>query len=93
LDEVKRLKEEKTNCQNQEERMILDEEYTKRLEEEICKKVEESLNTDDVKSEMKSIIEERCQNLINGVTLQLQRRNKTRFKKFTIRYLKKLNSI
>jgi arginine/glutamate-rich protein 1 len=54
LDEVKILKEEKKNCQNQEERRILDEESTKRLEEEICKKVEESLNTDEVKSEMQS---------------------------------------
>jgi arginine/glutamate-rich protein 1 len=48
------------NYQNQEETRILDEEYTKRLEEEIFKKVEESLNTDEVKSEMKSIIEEGC---------------------------------
>jgi hypothetical protein len=73
LDEVKRLKEEKKNYQNQEETRILDEESTKRLEEEICKKVEESLNTDEVKSEMQSRIEEGCQNLINGVTLQLQK--------------------
>jgi arginine/glutamate-rich protein 1 len=49
----------------------LDEESTKRLEDEICKKVEESLNTDEVKSEMQSRIEGR-QNLIDGVTLQLQ---------------------
>jgi hypothetical protein len=48
LDEVKRLKEEKNNCQNKEERRILDEESTKTLQEEICKKVEESLNTDEV---------------------------------------------
>jgi hypothetical protein len=61
LDEVKRLKEEKKNYQNQEETRILDEESTKRLEEEICKKVEESLNTDEVKSEMQSRIEEGCQ--------------------------------
>jgi hypothetical protein len=73
LDEVKILKEEKKNCQNQEERRILDEESTKRLEEEICKKVEESLNTDEVKSEIQSKIEEGCHNLINGVTLQLQK--------------------
>jgi arginine/glutamate-rich protein 1 len=65
------LKEEKKNYQNQEETRILDEESTKRIEEEIFKKVEESLNTDEVKSEMQSIIEER-QNLINGVALQLQ---------------------
>jgi arginine/glutamate-rich protein 1 len=58
LDEVKILKEEKKNYQNQEETRILDGESTKRLEEEICKKVEESLNTDEVKSEMQSIIEE-----------------------------------
>ena len=49
LDEVKRLKEEKKNCQNIEERRILDEESTKILQEEIGKKVEESLNTDEVK--------------------------------------------
>jgi hypothetical protein len=34
LDEVKILKEEKKNCQNQEERRILDEESTKRMEDE-----------------------------------------------------------
>jgi hypothetical protein len=33
LDEVKRLKEEKKNDQNQEETRILNEETTKRLEE------------------------------------------------------------
>ena len=33
LDEVKRLKEKKKNCQNKEERRILDEESTKRLQE------------------------------------------------------------
>jgi DNA repair exonuclease SbcCD ATPase subunit len=72
LDEVKRLKEEKNNCQNQEERRILDEESTKRLEDEICMKVEESLNTDKVKSEIQAIIEEGRQNLLDGITLQLQ---------------------
>jgi hypothetical protein len=36
LDEVKRLKEENKNYQNQEETRILVEEYTKILEEEIC---------------------------------------------------------
>ena len=51
----------------------MDEEYTKGIEEEICKKVEESINNDDVKYEMKSRIEEGCQNLIDGVTLQLQK--------------------
>jgi arginine/glutamate-rich protein 1 len=51
----------------------LDEESTKRLEEETCKKVEESLNTDEVKSEMQSIVEEGCHNLINGVTLKLEK--------------------
>jgi hypothetical protein len=50
LDDVKRLKDEKKNCQNKEERRIFDEEYTKRLQDEICKKVEESLNTDEVES-------------------------------------------
>jgi hypothetical protein len=50
----------------------LDEESTKRLEGEIYMKVEESLNTDKVKLEIKSKIEEGHQNLINGVTLQLQ---------------------
>jgi arginine/glutamate-rich protein 1 len=69
LDEVKRLKEENKHGQNQEKTRILDEETTKRLEEEIYKKVEESLNTDEVKSEMQSRIEEGRQNLINGVTL------------------------
>jgi hypothetical protein len=69
LYEVKRLKEEKKNCQNQEERTILDKETTKRLEKEICKKVEESLNTYEVKSEMQYRIEEGHQNLIDGVTL------------------------
>jgi hypothetical protein len=49
LDEIKRLKEEKKNCQNKEERRILDGESTKRPQEEICKKVEESLNMDEVK--------------------------------------------
>jgi hypothetical protein len=58
LDEVKRLKEENKHCQNQEKERILDEETTKILEEEIYKKVEESLNTDEVKSEMQSRIEE-----------------------------------
>jgi arginine/glutamate-rich protein 1 len=61
LDEVKILKEEKKNCQNQEERRILDEESTKILEDEICMKVEESLNTDEVKSEIQARIEEGCQ--------------------------------
>jgi hypothetical protein len=51
----------------------LDEESTKRLQEEICKKVEESLNTDEVKSEMQTKIEEGNHNLIDGVTLQLQK--------------------
>jgi hypothetical protein len=58
LNEIKILKEEKKNDQNQEETRILDEESTKRLEEEICKKVEESLNIDEVKLEMQAIIEE-----------------------------------
>jgi hypothetical protein len=49
LDEVKRLKEEKRHCQNQEKERILDEETTKRLEDEIYQKVEESLNIDEVK--------------------------------------------
>ena len=51
----------------------MDEESTKRLQEEICKKVEESLNTDEVKSEMQAKIEEGCQNLLEGITLQLQK--------------------
>jgi hypothetical protein len=51
----------------------LDGESTKRIEEEICNKVEESLNNDEVKSEMQSKIEEGRQNLINGVTLKLQK--------------------
>jgi hypothetical protein len=71
LDEVKILKEEKKSYQNKEETRILDEEYTKRLEGKICKKVEESLNTNEVESEMQARIEEGCQNLIDGVTLQL----------------------
>ena len=66
LDEVKRLKEEKKNCQNQEERRILDEESTKRLEDKICMKVEESLNNDEVKSEIQTRIEEGRQNLLDG---------------------------
>jgi hypothetical protein len=49
LDEVKRLKEEKMHCQNQEKERILDEETTKILEEEIYKKFEESLNIDELK--------------------------------------------
>jgi arginine/glutamate-rich protein 1 len=69
LDKVKRLKEEKKNCQNQEERRILDEESTKRLEDEIRMKVEESLNTDEVKSEIQVRIEEGRQNLLDGITL------------------------
>ena len=52
---------------------ILDEESTKGLEEEICKKVKESLNTDELKSEMKDKIEEGCHNLLHGITLQLQK--------------------
>jgi hypothetical protein len=51
----------------------LDGEFTKRLEEEIFKKVKESLNIDEVKLEMQSKIEEGYQNLVNGVTLQLQK--------------------
>jgi hypothetical protein len=58
LDEVNILKEERKNCQNQEEERILDEEYTKILEEEIFKKVEESINIDQVKLEIQSRIEE-----------------------------------
>jgi arginine/glutamate-rich protein 1 len=73
LDEVNRLKEENKHCQNKEKERTLDEETTKRLEEEIYKKVEESLNTDEVKLELKSKTEEGHQNLINGVTLQLQK--------------------
>jgi diphthamide biosynthesis methyltransferase len=59
--------------QNKETERILDEEYTKILEGEIFKKVEASLNTDEVKLEMKSKIEDGHQNLINEVTLQLQK--------------------
>jgi hypothetical protein len=73
LDEVKILKEEKKNCQNKEEIRILDEESTKILQDEICKTVEESLNTDEVKSEMKSRIEEGRWNLLDGITLHLQK--------------------
>jgi hypothetical protein len=73
LDEFKRLKEEKKNCQNQEDTRIVDEESTKRLEKEIFKKVGESLNIDEVKLELQSIIGEGRQNLINGVVLQLQK--------------------
>jgi hypothetical protein len=51
----------------------LDGKFTKTLEEEICKKVKESLNIDEVKLEIQSIIEEGYQNLVNGVTLQLQK--------------------
>jgi hypothetical protein len=49
FDEVKRLKDEKKHCQNQEKERILDEETTKQLEEKIYKNIEESLNTDEVK--------------------------------------------
>jgi hypothetical protein len=73
LDEVKRLKEENKHCQNKEKERILYEESTKIIEKEICKKVEESLNNDEVKSETQSRIEEGRQNLINRVTLQLQK--------------------
>ena len=73
MDEVKRLKEEKKHCQNQNKERILDEESTKRLGEEIYKKVEESLNTYEVKLEMQYRIEEGHKNLINGLTLQLQK--------------------
>jgi hypothetical protein len=51
---MKRLKEKKKLCQNQEKQIILDEESTKILEGEICKKVEESLNTDEVNLEVNS---------------------------------------
>jgi hypothetical protein len=67
------LNEEKKNFQNQEERRILDEESTKIIEKEIYKKVEESLNIDEVEFKMQSKIEEGRQNLINGVTLRLQK--------------------
>jgi hypothetical protein len=50
LNEVKILKEEKKYYQNQEERMILDEESTKIIKDKISKNIEESLNTDEVKS-------------------------------------------
>ena len=58
MDEVKIFNKEKKPYQNQEETWILDQDYTKILEEEICKKVEEFLNTDEVKLEMQSKIEE-----------------------------------
>jgi arginine/glutamate-rich protein 1 len=67
------LKEKKKNCQNKEERRILDEESTKRVQEEICKKVEESLNTNDVKSEMQAKIEEGRHNLLDGIPLNPQK--------------------
>ena len=73
LDEVKRLKYENKTCQNQEQRRILDEESTKRLEDEICMKVEESLNIDEVKLEIQAKIEQGCQNVLDGITLQLQK--------------------
>ena len=73
MDEVKRLKEGNKHCQNQEKERTLDEESTKRPQGEICKKVEESLNIDKVKLEMQSIVEEGCHNLINGVTLKLEK--------------------
>ena len=47
----------------------IEEDTIKKLEEEICKKVEESLNKDEVKSEIKSRIEEGHQNLKDGLTL------------------------
>jgi DNA repair exonuclease SbcCD ATPase subunit len=78
LDKVKRLKEEKKNYQNKEERRILNEEYTKRLQEEICKKVEESLNMDEVKSKIQARIEEGRQNLLDGITLQLQKKKENK---------------
>jgi arginine/glutamate-rich protein 1 len=62
---------------------ILDEETTKRLEEEICKKIEEALNMDEVKLEMQSRIEEGRNKLMENITIQLQKRRKTRFKKVT----------
>jgi hypothetical protein len=73
LDEVNRLKEEKKNYQNQEETRILDEESTKILKEEICKNIKESLNTDKVKLELQSKIEEGRHNLINEVILRLRK--------------------
>jgi hypothetical protein len=51
----------------------LDDETTKILEVEICKKVEEIVNTDEVKLEMESRIEEGCKKLMDGITLQLQK--------------------
>ena len=62
LDEVKILKEEKKHGQNKEKTRTLDEKITKRLEEKICKKFEEALNTDEVKEEMQSKIEEGYRN-------------------------------
>jgi hypothetical protein len=51
----------------------LDEESTKILEDEICMKVEESLNIDEVKLEIQARIEGGHQNLLYGITLQLQK--------------------
>jgi len=73
LGEVNRLKEKKKHYQHQEKPKILDDETTKILEVEICKKVEEIVNTDEVKLEMESRIEEGCKKLMDGITLQLQK--------------------
>ena len=51
----------------------MDDETTKILEVEICKKVEEIVDTDEVKLETESRIEEGCKKLMDGITLQLQK--------------------
>ena len=51
----------------------MDEETLKSLEEEVGKKVENDQNTDDIKEEMQSGIEEGHKKLMNEVTLQLQK--------------------
>jgi chromosome segregation ATPase len=77
LNDVKKVKRhlQESESKNRDEDITtkIEEDTIKKLEEEICKKVEESLNIDEVKSEMQSRIEEGCKNLIDGITLQLQK--------------------
>jgi hypothetical protein len=77
LNDVKKVKRKLQEFESKK----MDEDITTKIEEDtikkikvkICKKVEESLNIDEVKSEMQYRIEKICKNLIDRVTLKLQK--------------------
>jgi hypothetical protein len=69
----KHLQEFESKNKDEDTTKKVEENTTKRLEEEICKKVEEALNTNEVKLKMQSRIEEGCKNLMDDITLQLQK--------------------